>query len=168
MTWRPRSWHRWTACWSPRVAGRHAGADEVAQDDRLHCRDATRSEREATQAAAARPVLAAARQRDLTSSRREARPRSRAPAEWASSSCSPTTTGSTPGTGGQESANRCSWVKIDEHATLGLATGGMPDGMKVKAVGERAWPEGDVDLPGHLLGLAPSSAGRSEEHTSEL
>jgi hypothetical protein len=50
-------------------------------------------------------------------------------------------------------------VKIDEHATLGLATGGMPDGMKVKAVGERAWPEGDVDLPGRLLGLAPSSAG---------
>ena len=56
-------------------------------------------------------------------------------------------------------SNRCSWVKIDEHATLGLATGGMPDGMKVKAVGERAWPEGDVDLPGRLLGLAPSSAG---------
>jgi hypothetical protein len=42
---------------------------------------------------------------------------------------------------------------------IGASHRGMPDGMKVKAVGERAWPEGDVDLPGHLLGLAPSSAG---------
>ena len=47
--------------------------------------------------------------------------------------------------------NRCSWLKIDDHTTLGLARRADPDAMMVKAVGERAWPEGDVDLLGHLF-----------------
>jgi GNAT superfamily N-acetyltransferase len=47
--------------------------------------------------------------------------------------------------------NRCSWVKIDNHTTLGLARQEDPDAMMVKAIGPRAWPEGDVDLLGHLF-----------------
>ena len=47
--------------------------------------------------------------------------------------------------------NRCSWVKINEHVTLGLAQRADPGVMMVKAVGEQAWPEGDVDLLGHLF-----------------
>ena len=47
--------------------------------------------------------------------------------------------------------NRCSWVKINEHVTLGLAQLADPGVMMVKAVGEQAWPEGDVDLLGHLF-----------------
>ena len=47
--------------------------------------------------------------------------------------------------------NRCSWVKIDDHTTLGLARQADPDAMMVKAIGARAWPGGDVDLLGHLF-----------------
>ena len=47
--------------------------------------------------------------------------------------------------------NRCSWVRINEHVTLGLAQQADPGVMMVKAVGERAWPEGDVDLLGHVF-----------------
>ncbi len=47
--------------------------------------------------------------------------------------------------------NRCSWVRIDEHATLGLAIRADPGAMMVKAIGEQTWPEGDVDLLGHLF-----------------
>jgi Acetyltransferase (GNAT) domain len=47
--------------------------------------------------------------------------------------------------------NRCSWVKIDDHTTLGLAIEADPDAMMVKAVGERAWPQGNADLLGHLF-----------------
>jgi GNAT superfamily N-acetyltransferase len=47
--------------------------------------------------------------------------------------------------------NRCSWVKIDNHTTLGLARQVDPGVMMVKAVGNRAWPADDVDLLGHLF-----------------
>jgi GNAT superfamily N-acetyltransferase len=47
--------------------------------------------------------------------------------------------------------NRCSWVKIDDHVTLGLARRADPGAMMVKAVVGQAWPEGDVDLLGHLF-----------------
>lgn len=47
--------------------------------------------------------------------------------------------------------NRCSWVKIDDHVTLGLATPTDTGAMMVKALGEQGWPEGDVDLLGHLF-----------------
>ncbi len=48
-------------------------------------------------------------------------------------------------------SNRCTWVKIDNHATLGLARKLDPGVMMVKAVGGRDWPAGDVDLLGHLF-----------------
>ncbi|HEX6524290.1 MAG TPA: GNAT family N-acetyltransferase [Streptosporangiaceae bacterium] len=47
--------------------------------------------------------------------------------------------------------NRCSWVQINDHVTLGLARQADPDAMMVKALGEQPWPEGDVDLLGHLF-----------------
>jgi hypothetical protein len=42
-------------------------------------------------------------------------------------------------------------VKIDDHVTLGLAQQVDPGVMMVKAVGHRTWPEGEVDLLGHLF-----------------
>ena len=49
-------------------------------------------------------------------------------------------------------ANRCSWLKIDSHRTLGLATNeSLADVMMVKPTGSRHWPEGDVDLLGHVF-----------------
>jgi predicted N-acetyltransferase YhbS len=47
--------------------------------------------------------------------------------------------------------NRCSWVRINDHVTLGLARQADPGAMMVKASGEQSWPEGDVDLLGHLF-----------------
>lgn len=47
--------------------------------------------------------------------------------------------------------NRCSWVRIDDHVTLGLARQEDTGAMMVRALGEQAWPEGDVDLLGHLF-----------------
>jgi GNAT superfamily N-acetyltransferase len=47
--------------------------------------------------------------------------------------------------------NRVSWLKVHEHRTLGLAEREpMGDALMVRAVGDRAWPAGDVDLLGHL------------------
>jgi len=48
-------------------------------------------------------------------------------------------------------SNRCSWVKIDDHTTLGLARQVDPGVMMAKAVGDQAWPAGDVDLLGRLF-----------------
>jgi len=47
--------------------------------------------------------------------------------------------------------NRCSWVRIDEHVTLGLARHADTGAMMVKALGEHAWPDGEVDVLGHLF-----------------
>jgi GNAT superfamily N-acetyltransferase len=47
--------------------------------------------------------------------------------------------------------NRCSWLKIHDHVTLGLATKEDTGAMMVKALGQQAWPAGDVDLLGHLF-----------------
>ena len=47
--------------------------------------------------------------------------------------------------------NRCSWVRIDGHVTLGLARQADPGAMMVKALGEQIWPGDDVDLLGHLF-----------------
>lgn len=47
--------------------------------------------------------------------------------------------------------NRCSWVRIDGHLTLGLARQADPGAMMVKALGEQFWPGDDVDLLGHLF-----------------
>lgn len=47
--------------------------------------------------------------------------------------------------------NRCSWVRIDNHTTLGLAGPEDTGALMVKATGPQAWPEGDIDLLGHLF-----------------
>ena len=47
--------------------------------------------------------------------------------------------------------NRCSWLRINDHVTLGLAGPEDTGVMMVKAVGEQPWPEDDVDLLGHLF-----------------
>jgi GNAT superfamily N-acetyltransferase len=47
--------------------------------------------------------------------------------------------------------NRCSWVQINDHVTLGLASQADPGVMMVKAIGAQPWPEGDVDLLGYLF-----------------
>ena len=47
--------------------------------------------------------------------------------------------------------NRCTWVRIDEHVTLGLARHADTGAMMVKVLGEHAWPDGEVDLLGHLF-----------------
>jgi len=53
--------------------------------------------------------------------------------------------------GWARAANPCSWVKIHEHTTLGLAKAEDTDALMVKATGQRAWPEGEVDLLGHVF-----------------
>jgi GNAT superfamily N-acetyltransferase len=55
-------------------------------------------------------------------------------------------------------SNRCTWVKIDNHTTLGLTSRVDPGVMMVKAVGNQAWPADDVDLLGHLF-LRSGAAG---------
>ena len=47
--------------------------------------------------------------------------------------------------------NRCSWLRINNHVTLGLSGPSDTGAMMVKAVGAQDWPEGDVDLLGHLF-----------------
>jgi GNAT superfamily N-acetyltransferase len=54
-------------------------------------------------------------------------------------------------TGWSRVANRCTWLKIDEHRTLGLATAQDTGALMVKKIGPRPWPEGDVDLLGHVF-----------------
>ena len=53
--------------------------------------------------------------------------------------------------GWRRAGNLCTWVKIHEHTTLGLATAAQTNALMVKAIGPRAWPEGEVDLLGHLF-----------------
>jgi GNAT superfamily N-acetyltransferase len=48
--------------------------------------------------------------------------------------------------------NRCSWLKIDEHRSLGMADAvSLADSMMIKPLGELAWPSGDVDMLGHVF-----------------
>jgi GNAT superfamily N-acetyltransferase len=47
--------------------------------------------------------------------------------------------------------NPLSWVKINEHATIGLAQAVTPHEMMVRAVGRRPWPAGEIDLLGHVF-----------------
>ena len=42
-------------------------------------------------------------------------------------------------------------MRIDDHVTLGLTRQADTGAMMVKALGDQAWPEGDVDLLGHLF-----------------
>jgi GNAT superfamily N-acetyltransferase len=54
-------------------------------------------------------------------------------------------------TGWARAANPCTWVKIDDHRTLGLAVAEDTGALMVKATGPQAWPGGDVDLLGHVF-----------------
>ena len=42
-------------------------------------------------------------------------------------------------------------LKIDEHRTLGVATAEDTGALMVKQIGSRPWPDGVVDLLGHLF-----------------
>ena len=53
--------------------------------------------------------------------------------------------------GWARAANLCSWVKIHDHTTLGLATAEDTGSLMVKRIGQQAWPIGEVDLLGHLF-----------------
>jgi GNAT superfamily N-acetyltransferase len=47
--------------------------------------------------------------------------------------------------------NPCTWVKINEHVTLGTAHRQVPGAFMVKTIQGRDWPEGEVDLLGHIF-----------------
>jgi GNAT superfamily N-acetyltransferase len=47
--------------------------------------------------------------------------------------------------------NRCTWVQINEHTTLGIATDSMADALMVKAIADKPWPDGDLDMLGHVF-----------------
>jgi GNAT superfamily N-acetyltransferase len=53
--------------------------------------------------------------------------------------------------GWTRAANPCSWLKINDHTTLGLATAEDTGALMVKKIGQRTWPAGEVDLLGHLF-----------------
>jgi GNAT superfamily N-acetyltransferase len=48
-------------------------------------------------------------------------------------------------------ANPCSWVKIHDHTTLGLALAQDTNSLMVKQIGQQSWPGDEVDLLGHLF-----------------
>jgi GNAT superfamily N-acetyltransferase len=47
--------------------------------------------------------------------------------------------------------NPCTWVRVDEHVTLGLARREATNALMVNAVQGKVWPDGEVDLLGHLF-----------------
>ena len=47
--------------------------------------------------------------------------------------------------------NLCRWTMLHEHRTLGVKEAPLDDCLMVKAVGERAWPRGTIDLLGHVF-----------------
>jgi hypothetical protein len=53
--------------------------------------------------------------------------------------------------GWHRATNPCSWVMINEHRTLGLAHGEDTNALMVKSVQGKVWPDGEVDLLGHLF-----------------
>ena len=53
--------------------------------------------------------------------------------------------------GWTRAANPCSWLKINDHTTLGLETAEDTGALMVKKIGQRTWPDGAVDLLGHLF-----------------
>jgi GNAT superfamily N-acetyltransferase len=48
-------------------------------------------------------------------------------------------------------SNRCTWVQINEHTTLGIGQESLADALMVKATGDQPWPDGDADLLGHVF-----------------
>jgi GNAT superfamily N-acetyltransferase len=53
--------------------------------------------------------------------------------------------------GWTRAANLCTWLKIDNHTTVGLATAEDTGALMVKKIGPQDWPPGVVDLLGHVF-----------------
>jgi GNAT superfamily N-acetyltransferase len=53
--------------------------------------------------------------------------------------------------GWARAGNACSWLKIHEHTMLGLAAMQDTGALMVKQTGRQAWPDGELDLLGHLF-----------------
>jgi len=47
--------------------------------------------------------------------------------------------------------NRLTWVKIHEHNTLGLSVRVDTEALMVRPVAGATWPDGDIDLLGHVF-----------------
>ena len=47
--------------------------------------------------------------------------------------------------------NPLTWVKINEHRTIGLAQAVTPHELMVRPVSGTAWPAGEIDLLGHVF-----------------
>jgi GNAT superfamily N-acetyltransferase len=48
--------------------------------------------------------------------------------------------------------NRCQWLKLHEHRTLGLGHRALPDALMVRPVGSRQWDDGaELDLLGFMF-----------------
>jgi GNAT superfamily N-acetyltransferase len=47
--------------------------------------------------------------------------------------------------------NPLTWVKINDHATIGLARAVTPHELMVRPVGGAVWPSGEIDLLGHVF-----------------
>jgi GNAT superfamily N-acetyltransferase len=51
--------------------------------------------------------------------------------------------------GFQQITTECSWLKIDEHKSLGIGRAAVPEFM-VKAVSDKSWSDGALDMLGYL------------------
>ena len=47
--------------------------------------------------------------------------------------------------------NPLTWVKINDHHTIGLARAVTPHELMVRPVGTASWPTGEIDLLGHVF-----------------
>ena len=47
--------------------------------------------------------------------------------------------------------NPCTWLVIHNHKTLGALKRTLEEGLMVKAVSKNQWPDGSVDLLGHMF-----------------
>jgi GNAT superfamily N-acetyltransferase len=45
----------------------------------------------------------------------------------------------------------CTWMKVDDHRTLGIAEQSLADCMMVKPIAQLPWPAGPVDMLGYLF-----------------
>lgn len=53
--------------------------------------------------------------------------------------------------GFQSANNKCKWLGIDEHKTVGILEDSQADCMMVKTISNQPWLEADVDLLGYLF-----------------
>jgi ribosomal protein S18 acetylase RimI-like enzyme len=53
--------------------------------------------------------------------------------------------------GFQSVSNRCKWLGIDEHKTVGIIQDSLADCMMIKKTGNSEWQNEDVDMLGYLF-----------------